>query len=57
MGRLSSADIDELVVGHARVRIIESWNDMTTVMNDVAKALGTLHTNRIDVSDIWRVER
>lgn len=42
-------DIDVFAVRHARVRIIELRNDMTTVMNDIAKALETLHTNPINV--------
>lgn len=43
-------DIDVFAVRHARVRIIELRNDMTSVMNDIAKALETLHANPINVA-------
>ena len=39
------ADIDVFAVRHARVRIIELRNDMNAVMNDIAKALETVHAN------------
>lgn len=39
------ADIDVYAVRHARVRIIELRNDINAVMDDIAKALQSVHSN------------
>ena len=39
------ADIDVFAVRHARVKIIELRNDMNAVINDIARALETVHAS------------
>ena len=40
------ADIDVWAVRHARVRIIHLRNDLSTLMNKIAMALGCLHASQ-----------